>query len=296
LPEGLTTADGKQSVVSDVGDLAAGQSKEVRITAKAGKTGKFENKVVAKADGGLTAETSCTTVVTKPVLEVKKTGPEMRFIGRPAVYEITVSNTGDAPARDTVLTDTVPTGTEFTQASDGGKFAAGVVTWNLGTLEPGASKKVSVTLKPTAAGTVKNVATAKAFCAEARAEASMPIQGVPAILLECVDDPDPIEVGGQLTYTIIVTNQGSADDKNIVIECTLPAEEEYVSSDGPTKAAVTEKTVKFAPVAMLAPKAKLTYRVVVKGVKEGDVRFTVQLTSDTLKAPPVQETESTHIY
>jgi uncharacterized repeat protein (TIGR01451 family) len=295
LPDGVTTTDGNKSVVNDVGDLAAGQSKEIRITAKASKVGKFENKVVAKADGGLTAEASCTTVVSKPELVVTKTGPEMRYLGRPAVYEITVTNKGDAPARDTVLTDTVPAGLEFTQASDGGKFAGGVVTWSLGTMEPGASKKVTVTLKPTAAGTVKNVATAKAACTEASADTSMPVKGVPAILLECVDDPDPIEVGGQVTYTIIVTNQGTADDTNILIECTLPAEEEYISSDGPAKATASGKTVKFAPVATLAPKAKLTYKVVVKGTKEGDVRFKVQLDSDAT-TQPVQETESTHIY
>jgi uncharacterized repeat protein (TIGR01451 family) len=295
LPDGLTTTDGKKSVVSDVGDLGPGQSKEVRIAVKASKTGKFENKVVAKADGGLTAETTCTTVVSKPDLAVTKTGPEMRYIGRPAVYEITVTNKGDAPARETVLTDTVPAGTEFTQASEGGKFAAGVVTWTLGTLEPAASKKVTVTLKPIAAGTVKNVAAAKAICAEASAEASMPVKGVPAILLEVVDVEDPIEVGANETYIITVTNQGSAEDVNIVIECTLPAEEEYVSSDGPTKAALTGKVVKFAPVASLAPKAKLVYKVVVKGLKEGDVRFKTSMDSDMID-PPVQETESTHIY
>jgi uncharacterized repeat protein (TIGR01451 family) len=295
LPDGLLTTDKKRAVTADVGDLGPGQSKELRFTVNASKTGKYENTVTAKADGGLTAEATCTTVVTKPELQVTKKGPESRYIGRPAVYEITVKNTGDAPARDTILTDTVPAGTEFTQASDGGKFASGVVTWSLGTLEPGASKKVTVTLKPTAAGTVKNVATAKAYCAEASAEASMPVKGVAAILLECVDDPDPIEVGGQLTYTIIVTNQGTAPDTNIVIECTLPAGEEYVSSDGPTKAAISGKTVKFSPIPSLAPKAKLAYKVVVKGVKEGDVRFKTELTSDCIETP-VQETESTHIY
>jgi len=295
LPDGVTTTDGKTSAVSNVGTLAAGQSKEIRISAKANRTGRFENRVMAKADGGLTAEASCTTVVSKPELAVTKTGPEMRYIGRPAVYEITVTNKGDAPARDTVLTDTVPAGLEFTSASDGGSFAGGLVTWRMGTLEPGASKKVTVTLKPLSAGTVKNVATAKAFCTEASADTTMPIKGVPAILLECVDDPDPIEVGGQVTYTIVVTNQGSADCTNIVIDCTLPNEQEYVSSDGPAKATASGKSVKFAPVATLAPKARLVYKVVVKGVKEGDVRFTTVLTADFI-TEPVQETESTHIY
>jgi hypothetical protein len=68
-----------------------------------------------------------------------------------------------------------------------------------------------------------------------------------------------------------------------------------VSSAGPTRAAVDGKTVKFAPLATLAPKAKATYRVIVKGTKPADVRFKVQLTSDQVSRP-VEETESTHVY
>ena len=51
----------------------------------------------------------------------------------------------------------------------------------------------------------------------------------------------------------------------------------------------------FAPVASLAPKAKLVYKVVTKGVEVGDVRFRTVLDSDVI-SPPVEETESTHIY
>ena len=51
----------------------------------------------------------------------------------------------------------------------------------------------------------------------------------------------------------------------------------------------------FAPLKLLAPKAKATYRVIVKGVKAGDVRFRVSLTSDQMTSP-AGETESTHIY
>ena len=38
-----------------------------------------------------------------------------------------------------------------------------------------------------------------------------------------------------------------------------------------------------------------TYKVVVKGVAVGDVRFKVSLTSDQM-TKPAEETESTHIY
>ena len=55
------------------------------------------------------------------------------------------------------------------------------------------------------------------------------------------------------------------------------------------------KIVKFAPLKSLAPKAKAVWRVVTKGVKAGDSRFKVSLTSDQM-ASPAPETESTHVY
>lgn len=295
LPEGIVTSDGRNSVSSNVGDLGPGESKEIRYTAKASRTGKFDNRAVATADGGLTAESGCSVMVKQPKLAVAKTGPETRYIGRPATYEITVTNQGDAPARQTVLTDPLPAGLEFQNASDGGQFSGGRVTWNIGTLDPGASKKVTITVKPLTAGSAKNTATATAVCTEASASTDMKIEGVPAILLEVVDVEDPIEVGQNITYIITVTNQGSADGTNIVVEATLPPEEDYVSAEGATKVTNEGKTVRFAPLPALAPKAKATYKVVAKGNAAGDVRFKISLKSDQMKTT-ADETESTHVY
>ncbi len=295
LPSGWTTGDGRSELAFDAGDLAAGQSREFSATVKASQTGGFVNTATATEAGGLTAEASAETQVRQPVLAATKTGPTFRYIGRPAKFEITVANQGDAPARNAVLTDTIPAGVVFVGASDSGEFAAGKVTWSLGTIAPGASKTVSVTLKPTQAGTIRNTVVAQAYCAEASASAPLEVKGIPAVLLEVVDIHDPVELGGQETYEITVLNQGSADGTNIVIACTLPPEEEYVSASGPTDAKVVGKAITFAPLLSLAPQANVTYRVVVKGVATGDVRFKVSLTSDQVESP-VEETESTHIY
>jgi uncharacterized repeat protein (TIGR01451 family) len=295
LPPGITTTDGRNSVSFDIGTLGAGQSERVQFTANVNETGQFTNRAVATAANGLTAEASCTTTVRKPMLEVVKSAPDVRYIGRPADFTITVRNTGDTDAANTVLTDNIPSGAQVVSASDGGQVSGGRVTWNLGTMAPGASKTVTVTLKSDSAGTLSNRASANAVCADGAAETQMQIKGIPAILLEVVDIEDPIEVGGQETYVITVTNQGSADDTNIVIKATLPPEQEFVSAEGAVAYDMVGKTITFAPLPRLAPKAKTTYRVVSKATSTGDVRFAVSLTSDELSSP-VQETESTHQY
>lgn len=85
---------------------------------------------------------------------------------------------------------------------------------------------------PNQIGTITNKVSAKAYCAEADAETTTEVVGIPAILLEVVDNDDPIEVGANETYDIIVINQGSAEGTNIAITCTIPPQQEYVSADG----------------------------------------------------------------
>lgn len=297
LPAGLTTLDGQRTVMSKVGTLKAGESREMAIQTKAAKPGTYTNSAMAMADGNVSATSNqVTTVLKAPALTVVKTGPAQRYVGLPVEYAITVTNTGDAPAKDTMLEDRLDPASTFVSATDGGRLAAGKVVWNLGALAPGAQKEVRVTVRSPAAGKISNTASAVAYCAPAAsASAATDVRGVPAILLEMVDVEDPDLVGTEETYVITVTNQGSAPGTNIVIKATLPAEQSYVSADGPTKAVTADNVVTFAPLPSLAAKAKAVFTVKVKNNKAGDVRFRVQLTSDQMTSP-VDETESTHIY
>ncbi len=229
-----------------------------------------------------------------PNVTLVKKCPNLRYLGRNATFELTVSNQGDAAAQNVIITDTIAGSVQFIKADGGGVREGDRIIWRLGTLDAGQTRSVTVDVLCNAIGTVRNMATVS-YCAEQVAECELQVKGIPAILLECVDSPDPIELNGTLTYTIAVTNQGTAVGTNIKIKCLLPAQEEYVSSEGPTTAQVTGKEIVFAPLASLAPLAKTDYKVTVKGIDTGDVRFRVELNSDQIDSP-VMETESTHIY
>jgi uncharacterized repeat protein (TIGR01451 family) len=295
LPEGVTMLDGKSAAAFDFGDIPPGEARQVTIRTKASKTGKFTNKASASGDGGVTAQTSATTTVTVPKLAIDIAGPKKRFIGRTAVYTITVTNKGDAAAKDTVLMGAIPAGTTLVSATEKPASAAGRLSWKLGTIKAGASRKVTMSLKMNTSGVARTTLVATAPCSKASSQTTTLVRGIPAILLECVDLEDPIEVNAKATYLITVTNQGSAVGTNIVIECTLPDEQVFVSAVAPTKETAKGQVITFAPLKTLAPKAKTTYRLVVKCVKPGDVRFKVSLKSDQMTTP-AGETESTHIY
>lgn len=294
LPEGLAVEDAA-AIKGDLGTLAPGASKEVTFRAKPAKPGAYAARIGAVADGGLKADGEAKTVVRQPVLTVTQKAPARRYANRDISYEITVANQGDGPAQNVVVTDLMPSGTVFVSAGDEGKAGGGKVVWSLGDLAAGTSKTVTMVLRAQARGAIVNTAKAAARCAEASADAQTEIEGIAAILLENWDEPDPIEVGAQTTYTVKITNQGSAEDKNIVVVCLLPAEEQLVSGQGPTESTVDAQKVTFAAVKSLAPKESSVYKIVVKGLKPGDVRFKVFLTSDMMTSP-VEKSESTHIY
>lgn len=296
LPQGLTGANGVRTLTFDAGSLAAGQAKKFTATVDAARTGRFENTATATGGSLSVNSNAVATVVREPVLTISKSCSARAFIARPIDYEITVTNTGDGAAVGTTISDSIPAGVTFMSASDGGRVQGGHIVWNVGTLAPKASKTVTAQLSAAQAGTYRNTATADADCAEAVSDGcETVVTGIPAILLEVVDDPDPIRVGSETTYIITVTNQGSAPDNNIRIVCTLEANQEHVSSGGATNGSVSGRTITFAPVATLAPKAEATFRVVIRATAVGDTRFKVTMNSDNLKRP-VEETEATNQY
>jgi uncharacterized repeat protein (TIGR01451 family) len=297
LPDGLTLENGQKKVEIKVGSVAPGKCMEYTLNAKAARTGSYKSAALAVADGGLKSEAEAAlTVVKQPILAITKTGPDKQYIGRTLKYEITVTNKGDAAANNVALVDTVPSNVTQVAASDGGQVAGSNVTWKFASLSAGQSRKVTVSYMPTGAGSFSNVASASATCSESvKASAKTDVMGIAAILLEVVDVSDPIEVGQNETYVITVTNQGSAQDTEIVVKCKLEEGMQYVSSSGATVGTSADGAVTFRPLATLAPKASATWKVVVKANKAGDMRFSTSLNSKQL-GREVMETEATNFY
>lgn len=296
LPNGLTV-NGSRTVEIPVGDLAAGECATREVVAMAASTGEFCSPAAARSGEGLTASSGepCTVVVA-PMLEIACNARDRQYINRNSEYEFTVSNNGDGVAANTVVNISLPAGAEFVSGSNGAMPTGNTVAFQVGNLRPGASETVSVTLKARTAGDFRVGATASGNCAEpVSTQCETNFRGIPAILLEVVDLVDPVEIGTTTTYRITVTNQGSAADTNVQVTCVLPDEEEFVNATGATGNSINGKTITFNPVASLAPGAQASWDLVVRATGEADVRFAVEMTSDSFTRP-IRETESTNLY
>jgi uncharacterized repeat protein (TIGR01451 family) len=76
-------------------------------------------------------------------------GPSNALVATPSVVTWTLSYTlTNGPVTNGVITDTVPAGFVFLDAANGGTFANGVVTWNLGTLSASGSVSFRTTVDP----------------------------------------------------------------------------------------------------------------------------------------------------
>ena len=75
----------------------------------------------------------------------------------------------------------------------------------------------------------------------------------------------------------------------------LENSQEFVSGTGETAISGSGDTVNYATLASIPAKGKATWKVLIKAVKAGDVRFHTILNSDQTDRP-VEETESTHQY
>ena len=118
------------------------------------------------------------------------------------------------------------------------------------------------------------------------------VVGVPAILLEKADNPDPVSIGDTTTYTVRVTNQGTADDSNVQVVVIIAPELAPVSASEGT---IDGQTVTFPALPTLAAKQAVTYKIVAKGVSAGDGHTKFTLSSDILSSPIFAE-ESTTVY
>jgi uncharacterized repeat protein (TIGR01451 family) len=291
VPAGMSHSSAKPELLIEMGDLSPGQAKPITVTLKANERGKVCSVATVNSANTPAVTKEVCTLILVPSLKVKKTGAKEQIIGRNADYEITVSNIGDTPLHNVLITDVTPPECAII-AAPGAIISGNNATWTIAELLPGAEATETIKLAAKVAGASCNTVTASAGGLVDSAKACTQWKGVPGVTFEVVDNPDPIQIGESSTYTIKVINQGSGEIHNVKVLATFDATILPISSPQGT---VGGQRVTFPTVAALAAKQSVTYTIAVKGTAVGDSRNKVELSCDELKAPVTRE-ESTTVY
>lgn len=298
LPEGLEHPRGKK-LTFEVGNLNPGESRTVQVVCMAKSGGEQICLAFAEADAGLRADARAAATVMTPRLDLEVKAPKLRYLDRKAVYTFKVTNPGDAAAANVTLLDVVPAGQKVTSVDNGGRhdFANRAVTWFLGEIGPGQSREVNLEVQCTNTGEFVHKAAVQASRGlKNEAEATTRVEGLSAVAVELIDIEDPIEVNGEATYEVRVTNTGTKTESDVKLVCAFPADrQQFKTATGPSAFRVEGNEVVFEPLPKLAPRADAIYRVTVKCKTPGIANFKARVTSAILTDPVTKE-EATRIY
>ena len=207
----------------NLGELRAGEVRQVSVTVEPQKEG------VLTTCSTVTAEpfTCESTIVGKPVLEIAKTGPAVASLNSDVSYRIVVRNTGNALAKNVVVTDAVPAGMQHAsgQAS---------VTIPVGDLAPGQSRELPVVFKAVKRGKVCNTA---AFTSDNAGKGQA--EACTEIVQQILEIAKTTEVkeqfcGKNADYQIVVNNPGDTVLKNVTVTDRAPEGTKIMAAPGAT--------------------------------------------------------------
>ncbi|BFH10983.1 DUF11 domain-containing protein [Paenibacillus melissococcoides] len=233
-----------------------------------------------------------------PTLLLEKSSfPDTVTVGEEIVYTIVVSNDGDSPLVNTILTDTLPAGVTFqsVQTTQGtASFAAGTVTVNIGTIPVGQNVTVDITVIATTPGLISNTASAQADeTGIISSSATNTVNPLPPPILEIekLDFPSVIAVNSELVYTIFVSNIGGSTATNVVMNDPLPAGTTFVSAESDQGTILFDGTTITNDIGSLAPGETVVIIIIVTPTVTGTVLNTATTFSDQT-APESSTTET----
>jgi uncharacterized repeat protein (TIGR01451 family) len=311
------------AITDTISTLAAGASATFQVVVQVnanvsngsvlGNTATVSSSTTDLTPGSNTATVS-TTVQAQADLQAGKSASATVVAGTQMTYTISVSNAGPSDAQNVVLSDTLPGGTTyFSQIQLTGpaftlSHLGNAVTDTISTLASGASATFQVVVQANANAAngsgLANTAvvtdtTADPTPGNNTATVNTTVQAQADVQLSKTG-PATVAAGANLTYSLIVTNNGPSDAQSVVLTDTLPAGTSFVSQQQTTGPAFTPSNVGNAisdTLITLAAGASASFQVVAQvgsNVPGGTVLSnTAGVTSTTSDQAPANNSAGT---
>jgi len=245
-----------QAVLCHLGTLPAGASADVslQVRVQSGASGILANQASVdgttldpvKANNALRTETALTRQADL-ALEASA-APDPAVAGRDLTYTFLVTNHGPSDISDAQVSAALPDGVTFLSGVPNCTASGGTVTCNLGDLAGRENRLVTLDVR-----VAPNQTEPLALQAQVRSAADDPNAGNNAagvstavtaladLALSVSAAPDPAPAGGDILYTILVTNTGPSRAADVVMRDALPWQLQ-VQSDSTSQGTCTTDT------------------------------------------------------
>ena len=212
--------DNKTNTITWKVDLASGETKTFTVVAKIIGYTDVTNEVTV---GNKTSAVTVNIPEIIPAKDVNNTTPNF---GDKVEYTITVNNNANKDAKQVVIVDTLGKGLKFINASHNGKYdeSTRTITWIID-LGAGESAVFSVNAAVGAYGNINNTVVVGNKSATKNITVPEIIPG------KSVDVENP-NFGDTVTYTVVVTNNGVVDAKQVVVKDILDKGLKFVKATG----------------------------------------------------------------
>jgi uncharacterized repeat protein (TIGR01451 family) len=287
-----TTPGEKQAPASHrFGTLSAGQKKSIDVELTARQTGELVIDVEAQGDGGLRAKLSERLLVRRAALKIDVEAPKLHFVGNEVAYRIRVSNSGNAAAKNALVTATLPVGAKFLASPQKPQLSSDrkKVTWTLENLAPAGETTLSMTCDATTAGVARLdvQATAEGDLATT-ASATTQVEATANLTMNVEDPSGPIATGSEAVYQIRLENRGTASADNIEVKVFFSDGFDPVVAEG-HRHQIGAGQVTFERIPSLAASQNTLLKVRAKASSPGNHIFRVEVRSEATGTRLVRE-------
>lgn len=277
-----------------IGIVEAGSRRMIDVTLKTTQAGRQLLQAVAVAEPGLSAKASTPYVVRRGELNVRMQGPAFEYAGTQATYEIRISNSGNATAKDVRVDFALPNGATYVGGLEGADVKASGLRWKIDHIEAGMQNAFRITCQLNQAG--EHLAKGTATSADGLTAADAVTTAVHAaadLQLQVMDPPGPRAVGAPVELEIRLTNRGSATANQVYIAAFLAPGVELVDVTG--NASIEAGEIFFQAIPQLAPGKTVSQKITVRAAEEGSHPFRVVVECDEPDSRLVCE-ESTRFF
>jgi uncharacterized repeat protein (TIGR01451 family) len=281
----------RNEVERRIGELAAGESKEVALSLTSNDFGSHCCRFRASTDDGtVTSDEKQVCVEFVPrVLDVSLIGPTQRTEGSRAELTLSLVNRSIRALRGLRVHMTYDAALAAREATEGVEHEAGSLTWKIDELLPmeGVHFQVEFDCRTTAHRACVFAEVTGRDLADETAEACLEIVRVPGTLdLRISDTQDPLEIGSAGEYRITVRNIGLQPAEKVQLELFPPEGIKILSAsvkegENPLPLRLQSEGRKwtFDAVGQLGPNVELVYLVRVEGTRAGLAEMRASLTS-----------------